>query len=189
MINTDIDIDVFDRDAILKTLPCVPASMHKHGELIKHNSGVYFQDIPFNPYTGISTIDYETAEELGYVKIDLLNNKMYGGVKDEFHLVDLINRPVMWELLQHEEVVEKLYHVNKYAHLMRRLKPDSIDKIAMILAIIRPAKAHLQNKSWEYIEKNVWVKESEDNYQFKKSHAYSYALALIVQLNLLVESL
>jgi hypothetical protein len=189
MINTDIDIDVYDRDSILKTLPCTPASMTKHNELVKHNSGVYFQEIPKNPYNDISTIEYETAEQLGYVKIDLLNNKMYGGVKNELHLVDLINRPVMWELLQHEEIVEKLYHINKYTHLMKRLKPDSIDKIAMILAIIRPAKSHLQNKSWEYIEKHVWEKESEDAYQFKRSHAYSYALALIVQLNLLVETL
>lgn len=189
MINTDIDIDVFDRDSILKSLKCIPASMVKHGETIRHNSGVYFQDIPHDPFTGISTIEYEEAEHLGYVKIDLLNNKMYGGVRDELHLVELINKPVMWELFQHEEVVEKLYHINKYSHLMRRLKPDSIDKVAMILAIIRPAKAHLQNKSWEYIEKHVWEKESDDSYQFKKSHAYSYALALVVQLNLLVDNL
>lgn len=189
MINTDIDIDVYDRDAILATMPCTLASMYKHNELTKHNSGIYFQDIPTNPYNGTSTIDYETAEDLGYMKIDLLNNKMYAGVKSEQHLEELIKRPVIWELFQHEEVVEKLYHVNKYVYLLKRLKPDSIDQIAMILAIIRPAKSHLQNKSWDVIEQNVWVKDAEDGYQFKKSHAYSYALALIVQLNLLIESL
>lgn len=189
MINTDIDIDVYDRDAILATMPCTIASMYKHNELTKHNSGIYFQDIPKNPFNNIATIDYEEAEELGYMKIDLLNNRMYAGIRDEIHLVELINKPVMWDLFQHEEIIEKLYHVNKYHYLMNRLKPDSIDKIAMILAIIRPAKSHLQNKSWEHIEQEVWIKDSEDGYQFKKSHAYSYALALIVQLNLLIENI
>ena len=56
----------------------------------------------------------------------------------------------------------------------------------MILAMIRPGKRYLVGKSWEQIEKEVWVKT--DEYFFKHSHAIGYALAIVVQLNLICES-
>jgi DNA polymerase III alpha subunit len=71
---------------------------------------------------------------------------------------------------------------------LKRLKPQSVEQIAMILAIIRPAKSYLKNSSWAEIEKNVWEKDEDGQYQFKKSHAISYALSIVVQLNLLVET-
>lgn len=189
MINTDIDIDVANRDLVLSKLNYVNAAMERDGTLTKHNSGVYFQDIPRNPYDNVSTIHYDEAEKLGYTKIDLLNNSLYTNVKSEAHLLELMNKEPMWELLQYQEIVEQLHHLNKYHRLLTKLKPDSVDKIAMILAIIRPAKAHLQRCTWEQIENEVWVKdEDSDGYQFKKSHAYSYALSIVVQLNLIVES-
>ena len=57
----------------------------------------------------------------------------------------------------------------------------------MILAMIRPGKRHLVGKSWEEIEADVWIKPQDDIYFFKKSHSYSYAVAIKVQLNLLCE--
>jgi hypothetical protein len=187
MINTDIDIDVANRDDIISSLKCIHAAMSKEGQLVRHNSGVYFQNIPRDPFTNTTTIHYEEAEQLGYAKIDILNNSLYAGVRDEEHLVELVSKEPMWELLQYEEIVEQLHHVNRYYNLLLKLKPDSIDKLAMILAIIRPAKAYLQRYSWEGIEKEVWEK-GDDGYQFKKSHAYSYALSIMVQMNLIVES-
>ena len=34
----------------------------------------------------------------------------------------------------------------------------------MILAMIRPGKRHLVGKSWEEIEKEVWIKGDNDTY-------------------------
>jgi len=53
--------------------------------------------------------------------------------------------------------------------------------------MIRPGKRYLVGKSWQEIEQDVWVKPNDDTYFFKKSHSYGYAVAIIVQLNLICE--
>ena len=45
----DIDIDFADRDIILKKLKHHGASIISDKEHKKHNTGVYFQDIPTDP--------------------------------------------------------------------------------------------------------------------------------------------
>ena len=67
------------------------------------------------------------------------------------------------------------------------MQPRSIDQLAMVLAIIRPAKRNLLGQQWLTIEKQVWLKPNDNSYYFKKSHAISYAYAIIVQLNSLCE--
>ena len=67
------------------------------------------------------------------------------------------------------------------------MQPRSIDQLAMVLAIIRPAKRPLLGESWQSIQKQVWLKPKDNSYYFKKSHAVSYAYAIIVQLNSLCE--
>lgn len=185
-VNTDVDIDVFSREELLKTLPHITARIKREDGYVKHNTGVYFQRIPYDPMTNIATIDHKDANEIGYMKIDFLNNSVYKGVRDEEHLNALIDATPQWDLLQHADIVDKLTHIGDYADLVGRLAPMSIPQLAMILAIIRPAKAHLRNKSWEEIEKEVWIKP-EEGYYFKKSHAHAFALSIIVQLNLMVE--
>ena len=64
----------------------------------------------------------------------------------------------------------------------------SIDQLAMVLAIIRPAKRNLLGQPWPTIEKQVWLKPSDDSYYFKKSHAIGYAHVIVLQLNLLREN-
>ena len=59
--STDIDIDVFDRDKVISKARCVRAAMYKDGKLSNHTSGVYFQNIPRDPFTNVSTYDYDTA--------------------------------------------------------------------------------------------------------------------------------
>lgn len=185
-VNTDVDIDVFDRDILLEKLPHVVGRIKREDGYVKHNTGVYFQRIPFDPMTNIATIDHKDANDLGYMKIDFLNNSVYKGVRDEEHLNSLIEATPQWELLQHADIVDKLTHIGDYADLVGRLAPTSIPQLAMILAIIRPAKAHLRSRSWEEIEKEVWIKP-EEGYYFKKSHAHAFALSIVVQLNLMVE--
>ena len=67
------------------------------------------------------------------------------------------------------------------------MQPKSIDQLAMVLAIIRPAKRQLLGESWQTIQEQVWSKPKDNSYYFKKSHAVSYAYAIIVQLNSLCE--
>jgi hypothetical protein len=185
-VNTDVDIDVFDRDILLEDLKYIVARIEKDGEYTKHNTGVYFQPIPHDPLTNIATIDHKAANDLGYFKIDFLNNSVYKGVRDEAHLQELVDATPQWDLLEHKEIVEKLVHIHSYADLVKRLMPESIPQLAMILAVIRPAKAHLRKSTWEEIEKEVWIKP-EEGYYFKKSHAHAFALSIVVQLNLMVE--
>jgi len=185
-VNTDVDIDVFNRDILLEKLPHIAARIDKDDEYTKHVSGVYFQKIPYDPTTNIATIDHKVADDLGYMKIDFLNSSVYKGVRDEDHLNILIAATPQWDLLAHADIVSKLTHIGSYSELVGRLMPTSIPQLAMILAIIRPAKAHLRSKTWDEIEKEVWVKP-EEGYYFKKSHAHAFALSIVVQLNLMVE--
>ena len=187
-VNTDVDIDVFDRDKLLTNLPHINARIDREGdEYDKHVTGVYFQKIPHDPLTNMATIDHKDANEIGYMKIDFLNNSVYKGVRDEKHLNQLATEEPQWDLLEHEDIVKKLVHIHNYADLVKRLKPTSIPQLAMILALIRPGKAHLRNKTWAEIEKDVWIKPTDGSYYFKKSHSFAFALSIVVQLNLMVE--
>ena len=185
-INFDVDIDMADRDKFLKLVEHVPASIKRDGEFEKHNTGVYFQPIPNFPVEGYSTIDHKEAEELGYFKVDFLNNHVYEGIKDETHLDKLLNTEPMWDLFGHKEIVEQLFHIGNHYEIVQQHLPNSIEQLAMILSMIRPGKRYLVGNSWEVIEKDIWQKT--DGYFFKRSHAIGYATLIVVQLNLIVES-
>lgn len=185
IVNTDIDIDIADRNKLLNILKHVPATIEEKGRYKKHNTGVYFHDIPTNPFNGLATIDHKKAEELGYFKIDVLNVNLYKNVKDKNHLQTLLDTEPMWELLEHKEVVEQLFHIHKHFAIVSKLKPKSILELAEVLAVIRPAKRHLLNESKETIRNEVWIKPEDGSYYFKKAHAISYAHAIVLQLNLL----
>lgn len=184
--NADIDIDVFNRDEVLKGLNIVYALQDDAGR--RHNTGVYFNPIPKDVFTDISLIHYEEAARLGYFKVDFLNVHIYEGVKDEAHLVDLLSREPLWEMLEIKEVVSKIFQINQHYDLVKKLRPDSIEKLAALISVIRPAKRYLENCSWDTIFKEVWIKPDDGSYHFKKSHAISYALATVVQMNLMVEN-
>jgi len=184
----DVDIDMANRDDFLKLVNHTPASIKKDSTFNKHNTGVYFQNIPNFPLEGYSTIDHKKAEQEGWFKVDFLNNHIYTGIQDETHLDKLVDTEPMWELFEHKEVVEQLFHISNHYEIIKQHLPNSLDQLAMILAIIRPGKRHLVGKSWEQIEADVWVKPTDNSYFFKKSHSYGYALAIIVQLNLICET-
>jgi hypothetical protein len=183
----DVDIDMANRDDFLKLVNHTPASIEKDGNFTKHNTGVYFQNAPKFPLQGYSTVDHKEAEKEGWFKVDFLNNHIYTGIKDEVHLDKLIATEPMWELFEHKEVVGQLFHISNHYDIIKQHPPTSLEQLAMILAIIRPGKRHLIGKSWEQIEADVWVKPNDNSYFFKKSHSYGYALAIIVQLNLICE--
>lgn len=182
----DIDIDFADRDQILRMLKHRVATLDGNR---KHNTGIYVTEIPHNPLNGCSTIDYKDAEERGYYKIDFLNVSIYKDVKSNEHLDQLINQEPLWELFEHKDFVDQVFHISGHHALLAKLKPRSLEQLAAVLAIIRPAKRYLANCSWKQIEKEVWIKPNNDQYFFKKSHAYSYAMAVVVHSNLICEKL
>tara|TARA_Y100000389_G_C17316088_1_gene440536 strand:+ start:164 stop:742 length:579 start_codon:yes stop_codon:yes gene_type:complete len=184
-IDFDVDIDMANRDKLLKFIDHIPASIKREDSFEKHNTGVYLQPIPHFPLEGFSTIDHKEAEELGFFKLDVLNNHIYENIESEAHLDRLINTEPLWELFGHKEIVDQLFHVNKHYNIIEQHTPTSIEQLAMILAMIRPGKRYLVGNTWEVIEKEVW--EKTDEYFFKKSHAIGYAVAIIVQLNLICE--
>jgi len=57
----DIDIDFADRTRALAVLKHVDACLDDTYK--KHNTGVYCTSIPYNPITGISTLNYKEAED------------------------------------------------------------------------------------------------------------------------------
>jgi len=181
----DIDIDFYDRNKVLELVPHHVAMRNQKGEEVKHNTGVYFTEIPHNPFTNLSTIDYEEAEKRGYFKVDFLNVSMYQDIRDEEHLISLLKDPD-WNLLTYKEIVDQLFHINNHFDIVNKLKPTSIEQLAAVLAIIRPAKRYLVDADWATINKEVWTK-TDEGYFFKKSHAVAYAHAIVVQLNALCE--
>ena len=180
----DIDIDFADRTKVLDIIKHVPASM---AEGKKHNTGVYCHEIPVNPLTGLSSIEYQEAEERGYFKIDFLNVSIYNDVKSEEHLKQLMETEPLWDLLEQDDFTNLLFHVNGHGYLMRQMKPKNIEQLAMCLALIRPAKKHLIGKTWQEIAKEIWTKPENGDYYFKKAHAVAYAHAIVVQMNLICE--
>ena len=185
----DIDIDFADRTKALAHFKHVAAGISDNGTFKKHNTGVYCTSIPYNPLTGMSTIDYKQAEERGYFKIDFLNVNVYDKVKDRKHLLELMNAEPLWSLLLEDDFTEKLFHVNGHGSILREMKPQSVEQLAAVLAMIRPAKRYLIGKDWTTIMNEVWTKPENDEYYFKKAHAIAYAHVIVVQMNLICEEL
>ncbi len=183
----DIDIDFADRTKILDIIKHVPATILDKGVSKKHNTGVYCSSIPVNPLTGTASLDYKAAEDRGYFKIDFLNVSVYQDIKDEEHLSRLLNQEPLWDLLLQDEFVNLLFHVNGHGQILRKMTPKSIEELAMVLAMIRPAKRHLIGLDWSDVKKEVWQKPVGDEYFFKKAHAIAYAAAIVVQMNLICE--
>jgi DNA polymerase III alpha subunit len=181
----DIDIDFPDRSRLLNLLKHRTAAL-ENGK--PHLTGVYFSEIPYNPITNLSNINYKDAEQLGYFKVDCLNVSIYRDVKDNQHLQELVEREPIWELLEHAEFVDQVFHINGHSDILKQMRPKSVEQLAAVLAMIRPAKRHLIGKDWDTVMREIWVKPVGDDYYFKKSHAISYAHAVIVHMNLICES-
>lgn len=185
--NSDIDIDFGDRDLLLDKIKHIPASMRKVDPVRKHNTGVYITEIPYDPINDMANIDYNEAEERGYFKLDLLNVHIYNKVRDEKHLTELMRDP-NWSKLNDPIFVEKLIHLSNHYNSLRKMPEpvNSIPRLAMFLAAIRPAKKHLIGLPWNEVAKQIWEKD-DTGYTFKKSHSLAYAMLVVVHMNLIEE--
>lgn len=184
----DVDIDFGDRSLILEHIKHVPASMREVSPIRKHSSGVHITDVPYDPVNDMASIDYAKAEARGYFKLDLLNVHVYSHVRDEAHLKYLMREP-NWDMLTDKETVEQLIHLGNHFYSIQRMPEplNSIPRLAMFLAIIRPAKKHLIGQSWSDVSKQVWQKDMDGQYGFKKAHGIAYAHLVVVHMNLLRE--
>ena len=182
-MSADIDIDFANREDILKLIRHT-AAQQSNGR--KHNSGVYVTDIPVDPVHGCAAIDYETAEQRGYFKLDFLNMSVYQLIRDQQHYDQLINTTPPWSRLWTDGPwASQLVHVGQYSKLLESMKPDNIQRLAAFISIIRPGKAHLQNKPWSQVFASVWDGDNSEGFIFKKSHAISYSVLVTLHMNLL----
>lgn len=185
----DIDIDFVDREQALKLFDYTTASRKDGDKLVKHNTGIYLHEVPIDPENNVSAVDYENAEMQGFFKIDFLNVGIYKGIENEEHLNSLMNQDPLWDLLEEDDFVSNLFHVNGHGDILRKTKPRNVQQLAAVLAMIRPAKRHLVGLPWEQILTKVWEKPTGEEYYFKKSHATAYAMAIVIQMNLICEQI
>jgi len=185
-MSADVDIDFADRQAIIDLIQCTPARQNEQGQ--RHNSGVYVMPIPYDAKNDCASITYKEAESRGYFKLDFLNMSVYTSIRDQQHYDELLAKEPQWDLMwTNSDLAQKLVHVGNYAQLLNEMRPDSIQRMAAFISIIRPGKAHLKNKPWDEVFASVWDGDSSDGFVFKKSHAVSYATLVALHLNLLCE--
>ena len=185
-MSADIDIDFADRESILKLIDSTPARQMHQGQVRRHNSGVYVTDIPYDPVHECAAIDYESAEQRGYFKIDFLNMTVYNLVKGPEHYAQMQAQEPPWPRLWTDPAwAQQLAHIGNYTQLLGTMRPDSIPRMAAFISIIRPGKAHLQNRPWAEVFESVWDGDDSKGYTFKKAHAISYAALVALHMNLL----
>lgn len=182
----DIDIDVqstFDPSTLFNV---VKASRVQDGKLLKHPVGVYFQNIPADPVTGLSAIPHEHTDDYRYFKIDMLHLHILNLFDSKEQIKSLLRKAPDWDILKHESNVVKLFQLSKHFYLVNKMNPRSILDIADCIAIIRPGKRILLDK---YIadrvntRKLLYQKTSDSDY--KRSHAVAYAHIVILQMHLI----
>ena len=185
-MSADVDIDLPDRAELLKLIKHIPARLETGKP---HNSGVYVTSIPVDPVNNIASIDYNTADERGYFKLDFLNMSVYKLVKSPEHYQEMLDAVPPWDRLYTDpEWAKQLVHVGNYTDLLKSMRPNSIQRMAAFISIIRPGKAHLQNKPWADVFASVWDGDDSKGYTFKKSHALGYAMLVALHMNLLSQA-
>lgn len=185
-MSADIDIDLGDRSKLIEILDCTPAMQLVDEQVRKHNSGVYVTDIPYDPVHHCSSLTYEEAEQRGYFKIDLLNMSVYQLVKSPEHYEQVLAEDIPYDRLWNDpEWAKQIVHVGNYTDLLDDMRPDSIPRLAAFIAIIRPGKAHLQNKPWPEVFESVWDGDASKGFVFKQSHSLGYAMLVALHMRLL----
>jgi DNA polymerase III alpha subunit len=185
----DIDIDFPVKFSPQEIFPqAVVASMVRDGELTKHPCGHYFQAMPVDDLTKLAAIPYEEAEVLGYIKVDFLHLSVLDHVTSKREVRELMSKQPNWNLLSVEDNVEKLFQLHNHFSLISQVNPRSVQELADCITLIRPGKKHLLAqylKDKKGTRERVLYSKTSDGYAFKRSHAISYALTIVLQLHLM----
>ena len=184
----DIDIDT-PTDFIARTVfpNCIVASRVNNERLSNHPAGVYFQNVPTDPITGLSAIPFSEAEQFDFFKVDFLHLGLRDYFDNKDQLLSLLDRDPNWSLLTDDDVIPKLFQLRNNGDLLKYIKPQSVEELADCIALIRPAKISLQDKyivDREQTRRELY-KMPLPKGCFKKAHAIAYAFNVIVQLHLI----
>lgn len=186
---SDIDIDFANREQALGLIKHTTATIVRDTGPVRHNTGIYVTDIPQDPFTNSASLDHKVAEDRGYIKLDFLNVGIYSQIKSEQHLIELMHREPEWDRLYDPAFCGQLIHIgNHYDTLIKMPEAvNTIGRMAMFLAVIRPGKRHLIGQNWREVARTIWEKPTDGSYYFKKSHSVSYSHLVVVNMNLLTD--
>jgi DNA polymerase III alpha subunit len=187
MFTADIDVDLPSTFTPEKMFPWTRAAVLRDDRLAPHPCGYYPQRIARDPLTGLAAIPYGPAEELGYFKIDFLHLSVYDKLTSREELEELLKKEPNWKLLLLPSTQEKLFQLAKHGPVINQVKPASIEDVADLMALIRPGKRGLLGVYLKQKEecRRLLYADGEDGYTFKKSHAFAYALVVVLQLHLI----
>lgn len=179
----DIDIDVADRQKVLAVLEHRLAFVNDKGQYRSHPSGIYVQDMPYERLNNIGVYDYEEAEALGFVKLDILNNTSYETIESNDEIDELMSHEPLWDLFESEEVLRSLPQLSSdwAVSIALKMPPKSIEELAKLLAVIRPGGKEHIGKAFSAIPDSIW--QENEKYTFKRAHAISYAYMIVVVMN------
>jgi hypothetical protein len=186
---SDIDIDFADREQALSLIKHHAAVIERDGKMVRHNTGIYVTDIPSDPFTNTAGIDHKVAEDRGYIKLDFLNVGVYSHVRDNQHLDELMVKEPDWTKLYDPDFCSQVIHIGNHYNTLIDMPEavNTIPRMAMFLAVIRPGKRHLVGKTWKEVGQTVWERPEDDSYFFKKAHAVAYAHLVAVHMNILAD--
>lgn len=185
----DIDIDFkTDFDPLDYFDEATRASQVNNGVIAKHNAGAYFQKIAKDNMTGFAAIPYKEAEKAGYFKIDFLHLSLLDHFETKDEIRQLIKAEPDWLLLESATHVQKLFQIHRHYDIVNQIKPTSVIELADTVSLIRPGKRYLLDiylKDKTAVRPELYRKPGDDRYYFKKGHAISYALSIVLQLHLI----
>lgn len=185
----DIDIDLKTEFDPTKVFECVvPAMMLQNGKLQRHPCGAYLQTMPRDPVTGLAAIPFKQAGDYGFTKIDFLHLHVLDYFDNKQQIRGLLRKDPKWGMLLRADVVSKLFQLNQNVDLVRKIQPQSVIELADCISLIRPGKIsliddYLQDR--EVVRKLLYRKDDRDKYAYKKGHAISYAMIVVLQLHLI----
>lgn len=184
--NWDIDIDV--SSGVDRNMFGTRAMIYNEEQetVTPHPSGVYIDDVSVDGLTGNAAFDHKEPLCDGLIVVDILTNTSYDKFASKAEVIEMSQKEPNWGLLKDEKTVKKLPHINKHFDMIRELEITSVDDLADALALIRPGKIHLleaykENK--KSVRRQLYVRSSNKQPYFKKSHAYSYAVMIVAILN------
>lgn len=155
-------------------------------KILPHPSGFYLEEVPVDALSNLASIDYKYGDEIGLMKVDLLTNTSYDIFHSKEEILNALETKPDWSLLKDQEFVDSLPHISGHYDIVKRIKPESVEELADVLALIRPAKIHLIEsyiKNKKSARMNLYRRSSSDKAYFKKAHAISYALMIVCIMN------
>lgn len=185
----DVDIDTvstFNPSSVFGDR-ITKASIIKDEKIQPHPCGVYFQEIAKDPISKLAAMSYEDAEEAGYFKVDFLHLNIYNYFESKDEIRALLKQEPDWTQLNSPSTVKNLFQLAKHYDTLSQVKPTSILELADVLAMIRPGKINILKLYLRDREKGrkELYKQDADGFTFKKAHAISYALVVVLQLHLI----